>query len=89
MKSNTSSQMQLIGDSTLYEQKQPQVTTFGKIWNWFVSQIVKTDEPKIYAKQNRSGVTEWIIYDPATGCKACVGSEMEVRIWLDQRFRYR
>lgn len=42
-------------------------------------------EPKIKQKCDRSGNIYWQIYDPVSGYCFSLGSEQEVRAWLDTR----
>ncbi|UBF27742.1 hypothetical protein K9N68_07460 [Kovacikia minuta CCNUW1] len=45
------------------------------------------DEPKVWQNIDRQGnTTSWQVFDPETGQSIRFGSEMEVRLWLEQRY---
>lgn len=44
------------------------------------------DEPKVWKKINRSGVTIWHVYDPVSNMHATFDSESEIRSWLEKRY---
>ncbi len=43
-------------------------------------------QPQIKQKCDRDGQSYWQIYDPASGHFTLLGSETEVRIWLENYF---
>jgi hypothetical protein len=59
------------------------------IWNQMTDALLRqlafANEPKIRKIQNSLGETIWKVYDPVTGHQVSIGSEAEVRQWLDQR----
>jgi hypothetical protein len=60
-----------------------------QIWRVLVDILTSTNQPAIYTTESKSGVTQWIIYDPVTGYRTRLGSEEEVRIWLEQSYYQR
>jgi hypothetical protein len=45
-----------------------------------------SSEPQISEHSDRQGNIFWRVYDPISQTSARFSSEMEVRIWLDQRY---
>jgi uncharacterized protein YaeQ len=46
------------------------------------------DEPQVWRKVDRQGQTiYWNVYDPKSGRTGQFGSEMEVRMWLEDLYR--
>lgn len=58
------------------------------IWK-FLAKAFQTNELQIWQKTNRQGDTYWKVYHPATGRTAYCSTELEVRIWIDQRYSSR
>ena len=57
-----------------------------QVWQ-HLSHILANDEPRVWQRVNRRGeVISWHIYDPRSGYTVQLGSEMEVRLWLEHRF---
>ncbi len=49
--------------------------------------LIECGEPKVWQKFDRQGNSlGWRIFDPETGRTIAFGSELEVRLWLEQRF---
>lgn len=48
--------------------------------------VLVTAEPKIFQKCDRAGNLYFVVYDPKSGQRLTLGSEREVRIWLEQRY---
>ena len=55
---------------------------FAKIIRFLSS----NSEPRIEFKRDRLGNHFWRVYDPNTNQSATFSSELEVRIWLEQRY---
>lgn len=57
-------------------------------WVQFLQKLLSTDlEPKVWQKFDRQGNSSgWRVFDPETGRTIAFGSELEVRLWLEQRF---
>jgi hypothetical protein len=54
-----------------------------QIWIQFIS---PSYEPKVWKSTDRQGRTvNWRVFDPETGYLITFSSEMEVRLWLEQR----
>lgn len=52
-----------------------------------LTHALANDEPRVWQRMNRQGqITSWHIYDPRSGYTVQLGSEMEVRLWLEHRF---
>lgn len=50
--------------------------------------IATCNEPKITQQFDRQGrSTGWRVFDPETGYTIAFGSEVEVRLWLEHRYR--
>ncbi|ABB57754.1 hypothetical protein [Synechococcus elongatus] len=48
--------------------------------------ILTTSEPKVSRKYDRAGNLYFVVDDPKSGQRLSLGSEREVRIWLEQRY---
>jgi hypothetical protein len=48
--------------------------------------LTHRQEPKIYRKSDRSGRLYYEIFDPVTGLHTALGTEQEVRTWLERRY---
>jgi hypothetical protein len=59
---------------------------FNTVAKTLIRFIQPSDEPRVWEHQNRNGTVYWCVYDPTSGFKACLGSELEVRFWLEQHF---
>lgn len=60
--------------------------TLNKIWESFVKFLVKSPELRT-RKGSGDGHSSWLAYDPATDRSAYLGSEAEVRSWIEKRDR--
>lgn len=54
---------------------------------YFLAPMSHLDEPKIWEKRDRSGNVFYKVYDPITGISNQFSSDLEVRIWLEERYR--
>lgn len=55
-----------------------------QVWQRFM-QIMANDEFQVWHRVDRHGqVISWHVYDAKTGQTTQLGSEMEVRLWLEQ-----
>ena len=59
---------------------------FHQLWNRLINYFTHPPEPKIRKKSNRQGKIWWEVYDPYTNAKGTFSSELEVRMWLDERY---
>ena len=59
---------------------------FDRIGQAFNRLLASGSEPKVSEKKNRNGTVYWHVYDPVLDYTASFGSELEVRLWLDQYF---
>ncbi|WP_421658365.1 hypothetical protein [Leptothermofonsia sp. ETS-13] len=58
-----------------------------RTWQACVQTMSTQYEPKVTHKINRQGrITSWQVFDPETGRSISFGSELEVRLWLEQRY---
>ncbi|MDX2216406.1 MAG: hypothetical protein SFY66_24290 [Oculatellaceae cyanobacterium bins.114] len=76
---NPAKQVKSIGSAALSVLK-----TLGQQLLAFLSH---GSELQIWQTQNRSGEAWWNVYDPITQQTVRLLSEMEVRIWIEQRYR--
>ena len=51
----------------------------------FINYLTRSPEPQVCQKSDRAGNTWWSVYDPNTGGSSNLSSEMEVRMWLEER----
>lgn len=60
---------------------------FNRIWQAFTQALFSSNEPRVWQKVDRQGQTiAWFVYDPTIARSICFGSELEVRLWLEQRY---
>ncbi len=58
----------------------------NRLWQ-NLTHILANDEPRVWPQLNRRGqIVSWHIYDPKSGYTIQLGSEIEVRLWLEHRF---
>lgn len=58
---------------------------FHKAWNAIVHQFVNFSEPKVEQYRDAQGNPYYRAVNPITRQSTTVGSEQEIRIWLDQQ----
>ncbi len=56
------------------------------IWQHFIYVVSSHNELQVWQKTDRYGNTYWQAYDPVTGRSTSLGSEDEMRIWIEQRY---
>jgi hypothetical protein len=56
------------------------------IWQRLIGFAIGNTEIKIWKSQTSTGAQLWHIYDPAIDQSICFQSEVEVRVWLEQRY---
>jgi hypothetical protein len=64
------------------------ITTWLKhCWKTLIDVMAGSYEPKVWHKCDRQGrIVAWYVYDPEMGRSTSFGSELEVRLWLEQRY---
>lgn len=55
-----------------------------RIWQGVLAHLNVSDEPRVWASQNQTGVPAWNAYDPITGQSVHLVSEAELRTWLEE-----
>lgn len=65
--------------STLY-------AMFKLIWRRLFRALITSNELQVWRKIDRHGHTYWQAHDPTTGKSTCLGSEAEMRVWIEQRY---
>lgn len=48
--------------------------------------ITRKAEPEILHRYNRQGNSYWLVFDPTTRSYSYFSTELEVKIWLEQRY---
>lgn len=63
------------------------VSVLKQLWQ-FCRQIISAGyEPSVWHRVDRQGrITSWHVFDPESGRTITFGSELEVRLWLEQRY---
>ena len=81
-------ELELITDVELNVTTKPSRTSLwlDKVWKFLIKSFTQAHELKLYQVTGKAGKSYWYTYDPKTGLSTCLGSEAEVRIWLDQRY---
>lgn len=58
-----------------------------RLWLNLADWVSNASEPQVWQKRDRQGnITTWYVYDPNLGQTICFGSELEVRLWFEQRY---
>ena len=58
----------------------------NRLWIALMNNALENSEPKIYRRCDRQGNCYFEVYDPMTGHHCTLGSEQEVRSWLEERY---
>ncbi|GAA6615996.1 hypothetical protein [Scytonema sp. NUACC26] len=56
-------------------------------WQGLINFLIPSEEPQVRQRVTRQGDIYWEVYDPATGKYFTSGSEIEMRIWIEQLYR--
>lgn len=57
-----------------------------KTWRQWASWVTNLGDIQVHQRVDRSGNSYWQAYNPLTGRSFCSGSELEIRVWLEQQF---
>ncbi|MBD1908217.1 hypothetical protein NDI37_11775 [Funiculus sociatus GB2-A5] len=60
--------------------------TLNRIWQGFLRFLVNASELRVWQVSDGHGHTYWRAYDPVSGRSSYLGSEAEVRSWIEQRY---
>lgn len=63
----------------------PQASRWTRFWEALCNLLLPSSQPVITEKRGSDG-SYYQVYDPTTQTSKTFGSELETRIWLDQRF---
>ena len=58
--------------------------TVKSIFQRLITMMSDRDEIQVWQKADRCGNICWHGYNPATGDYICLGTEAEMRIWIEQ-----
>lgn len=58
---------------------------FQQFWLWLRSNLLSSDEPRVWFTRDRAGQTWWHGDDPVTGRSINYVTETEMRVWIEQR----
>ncbi len=61
-------------------------TILKAIWQRLIRAITDSKELQVWKKTDRHGHTYWHAYDPTTQRSISLGSEAEMRSWIEQRY---
>lgn len=59
-----------------------------RFWQAIARNFTIHDEPKVWQSKSWLGHSGWNVYLPKTGEIVRLGSEQEVRIWLEEHLRF-
>lgn len=81
-------ELALILLQSIKQRKQEQTFLFrlSHLFQKLVVTLIKAPEPRIGRVKDHLGNTIWCVYDPITGQSARLSSEVEVNLWLKQRY---
>ncbi len=60
--------------------------TFKFIWRRLFRALTASNELQVWRKTDRHGHTYWQAHDPTTGKSTSLGSEAEMRVWIEQGY---
>ncbi len=64
----------------------PHFSLINSIWKYIVTAMANGHEPRIWKSTDRAGNTWWHGYDPITDQTVCLDSEVEMRVWIEERY---
>ncbi len=62
------------------------LTFWERFWEGLFTLLMPSSEPRIRRIHSSQNSEAYQVHDPVTGQTKIFGSELETRIWLDQRF---
>lgn len=62
------------------------VLTLKRVCQGLIKFLLNGSELRVWQISDGYGQTSWRTYDPATGHSTYLGSESEVRSWIEQRY---
>ncbi|MGE5660110.1 MAG: hypothetical protein ACM37W_26270 [Actinomycetota bacterium] len=60
--------------------------TVTAVWQVLATILTSNNQLRIWQTRDRFGNTWWHACDPTTGRSACVATEDELRLWVEQRY---
>jgi hypothetical protein len=66
--------------------KLPILSILKTVGQLFMPVFASSNEPRIWTTTDCHGNTSWHAYDPVSGARASLGSEAEMRTWIEQRY---
>ncbi len=63
-------------------------TRLTRLCQTFLRNLTTTAEPRIYQVPTLDGPFIWRVEDPSTGQIVYLASEHEVRVWIEERYRF-
>ncbi len=67
------------------EERQTLMTVFSGIWQRWMKWMMNLGEVQVRHRTDRAGNSYWQAYNPLTGRSLCSGSELEIRLWIEQQ----
>lgn len=61
-------------------------TTLKIIWRYSIRNLVGNNELQVWQKTDCYGKSYWRTYDLASGRSTVLGSQAEMRMWIEQRY---
>lgn len=61
-------------------------TQLKSAWQQLIHYLTTTNELQVWQSCDRHGKTWWNAYDPTTGRSTKLGSEAEMRVWIERRY---
>lgn len=73
-----------------YETTEPKSfrTRLNNLFSLIVSQLTASSDPLIWSTQDAAGQTLWNAKDQTSGKVIRGASETEIRVWLEERYRF-
>jgi hypothetical protein len=66
--------------------KLPLISVLDRIWQSLLTLLSSKPELRVWQTCDRAGHTWWNAYDPVKEQSARLGSEAEMRIWIEQHY---
>jgi hypothetical protein len=60
--------------------------TLRQLWDSALTYFASSAEPSIRFERTGYGRSQWTAYDPTTQQSVTIDSELEMRIWLENRY---
>ncbi|MBW4466419.1 MAG: hypothetical protein KME07_13425 [Pegethrix bostrychoides GSE-TBD4-15B] len=78
--------LELISDSRSTKQSTNASARLRHIWQSLLSYLSNSNELRVWKASNVDGQPVWKAYDPTTESRVEFVSELDLRVWLEERY---